>query len=82
MGQGQVSLAEASETEARAEQEGAASAASYRSNGSNGMQFPEKYRPLRVLSQPEGRDFVARPFVDKEGRRRVRIDSRVEAYEL
>lgn len=42
----------------------------------------EKYRPLRVIAQPEGRDFVARPFVDENGVRRVRLDWRIEPYEL
>ncbi len=42
----------------------------------------EKYRPLRVLSHPEGRDFVARPYVDDKGIRRVKLDWRVPEYEL
>ena len=46
------------------------------------MRFPEKYKPLKVISQPEGRDFVARPYVDEHGNKRVRIDWRIEPYEL
>jgi len=46
------------------------------------MRVPGKYAPLRVPAQPEGRDFVARPYVDKYGKRRVRIDWRVPDYEL
>jgi len=42
----------------------------------------EKYRPLKVLAHPEGRDFVARPYVDEHGKRRVRIDWRIPPYEL
>lgn len=42
----------------------------------------ERYRPLRVPSQPEGRDFVARPYVDEKGIRHVKLDWRIEPYEL
>ena len=42
----------------------------------------EKFRPLRVLAHPEGRDFVARPYVDDKGVRRVKLDWRVPEYEL
>ncbi len=42
----------------------------------------EKYRPLRILSHPEGRDFVARPYVDEHGKRRIRLDWRIPPYEL
>ena len=42
----------------------------------------EKYAPLRVPSHPEGRDFVARVFVDEEGKRRVRLDWRIPEYVL
>jgi len=42
----------------------------------------EKYAPLRVPAHPEGRDFVARPYVDEEGKRRVRLDWRIPEYPL
>ena len=42
----------------------------------------QKYRPLRILAQPEGRDFVARVVVDENGVRHVRLDWRIEPYEL
>ncbi len=46
------------------------------------MRFPDRYKPLKVLAHPEGRDFVARPYVDSDGIRRVKIDWRIEPYEL
>ena len=41
-----------------------------------------RYAPLRVPAHPEGRDFIARPYVDEDGIRRVKIDWRIEPYEL
>jgi hypothetical protein len=42
----------------------------------------EKYAPLRIMAQPEGRDFVARPVVDKHGKTRLRLDWRIPEYEI
>jgi hypothetical protein len=42
----------------------------------------ERYAPLRVPAQPEGRDFIARAYVDEEGKRRVKLDWRIPEYEL
>ena len=42
----------------------------------------QKYAQLRVPGQPEGRDFVARMFVADKGERHLRIDWRIEPYEL
>lgn len=40
----------------------------------------ERYVALRVPSQPEGRDFIAQPFVDPDGNRHVRLLWRVPEY--
>lgn len=42
----------------------------------------EKYAPLRVPAQPEGRDFVATPYVDEDGVRHVQLHWRVPPYDL
>ncbi len=42
----------------------------------------QRYAPLRVPAHPEGRDFIARPYVDDQGRRRIRLDWRIEPYDL
>jgi hypothetical protein len=42
----------------------------------------ERYAPLRIPAQPEGRDFIARPTVDKHGNTRLRLDWRIPEYEI
>jgi len=43
---------------------------------------PDRYAPLRIPAQPEGRDFIARAVVDKNGNRRLKLDWRIEPYDL
>ena len=42
----------------------------------------EKYAPLRIPSQPEGRDFIAQSYVDDNGERHVKLQWRVPTYDL
>ena len=51
------------------------------SAGSTGFQ-PVKAAQPPPTAAPEGRDSVARPYVDNDGKRRVQIDWRMEEYGL
>jgi len=42
----------------------------------------EKYTPLKIPAQPEGRDFIATVYTDDTGKLRSKLTWRVEPYEI
>ncbi len=46
------------------------------------MVSKEKYAPLRIIAQPEGRDFIATPVVDSNGKRRLKLNWRIPEYTI
>ena len=44
------------------------------------MRFPEKYEALKVPAQPEGRDFIAKPYVGEDGKQHVMLHWRVPEW--
>ncbi len=42
----------------------------------------ERYAPLRIPAQPEGRDFIAIPTIDKNGKKRLKLNWRIPEYDL
>ncbi len=43
---------------------------------------PEKYAPLKIIAQPEGRDFIATPVFDSQGKKRLKLNWRIPEYDL